>query len=565
MSKPWEAHYSEAAKTFDPAQLTSRTIPALVAEAVAANKGKPAFTTYLPTGAQTTISYDEFGMYTDHFAAFLREVLGFAPGDAVAVMAPNCIGFCVASAGVARAGLISTHVNPLYTASELEHQLTDSQAKAIVIIDLFGDKLDAIIANTQVKHVVVLSVLDFFPALKKALLGFVLKYVKKAIPALNAPHVTFAAALAQGRAAMPGPDVLAYTKDVRTSDTALYQYTSGTTGRSKGAELSHEGVVVNAAQARLITQELMSPGGETVLIVLPLYHITAFSLIFIAGLSIGGHGVLAPSPRPPSNLKKVFEAYEITWFTGINTLFAALLVEPWFEKRMFENIRFCGSGGAAQQTGVAQKWTERTGVEICQGYGMTEVSGVLTLSPPAANRLGKVGIPVPGADVRVVDDAGADVPTGEPGEVIARGPTLMKGYLNNPEATAEVMKDGWYYSGDIGVLDADGYLEIVDRKKDMILVSGFNVSPNEIEDAISTLPGVAQVGVIGIPDEKTAEAPVAFVVRSDDSLTEEEVIAICRETLTNYKIPRQVRFVDEVPATLSGKVLRRELRDTYIS
>ena len=564
MAKPWEVHYSAEAKRFDPALLTAKTIPELARESVEKFGDRPALTTFLPTGAQITVTYRQLGEYSDHFAAYLRETLGLQRGDTVAIMAPNCIGFCVASLGIAKAGCIGTNVNPLYTAGELEHQLSDSGATAIVIIDLFADKLDAAIGNTEVKHVISLSVTDFFPPLKRALIGFVLKYVKKVVPTIKSPYTRFADAMAKGRLAAASVDVATYTRDLSPSDTALYQYTSGTTGRSKGAELSHFGIRVNAEQGRLMTHEIMDDDGETILVVLPLYHITAFTLIFISGLGTGGHGVLVPSPRPPSNLKKAFEDYRITWFTGINTLYAALLTEPWFDRKLFEEIRFCGSGGAAQQTGVAQNWADRTGVEIHQGYGMTEISGVVTLNPHNANKLGSVGIPVPGAELRIVDDAGKDVAQGEPGEVIARSPTLMKGYLNNPQATAEALKDGWYYSGDIGVMDTQGFVEIVDRKKDMILVSGFNVSPNEIEDVISTLAGVAQVGVIGIPDEKTAEAPAAFIVRSDDSLTEEVVISHCRENLTNYKTPRQVRFVDEVPVTLSGKVLRRQLRDEYL-
>ena len=412
------------------------------------------------------------------------------------------------------------------------------------------------------KHVITLSIVDFFPPLKKLLLGFVLKRVRKVIPTMVTPHTRLADALAMGRK-HAGRDVASYTKGINGGSVALYQYTSGTTGRSKGASLTHLAILTNAEQGRLVTTSIVREGEEVALVALPLYHITAFTLLFVSGLRVGGHGILAPSPRPPGNLKAAFEKYRITWFTGINTLFAGLMAEPWFDRKLFEGIRFCGSGGAAQQTGVAQKWQDATGVEILQGYGMTEVAGILTFNPPGHNRLGKVGVPVPGAEVRIVDDAGKDVPHGEPGEVIARTPSLMQGYLDNPDATADVVKDGWYYSGDIGVMDADGFIEIVDRKKDMILVSGFNVAPNEIEDVISTLPGVVQVGVVGIADEKTGEVPVAFVVRSDDSLTEETVVAACREALTNYKIPRQIRFVDDVPVTLSGKVLRRQLREDH--
>lgn len=559
-AKPWEKYYSDEAKAFDADKLPIKTLSGLADDVARRFANRPAVTTILPNGAEATLTYAELKAQADAFAAYLREDLKLLPGDTVAIMAPNCIGFCVASLGVALAGCAGTNVNPLYTPDELQHQLSDSNAKAIVIIDVFGAKLDAVVAKTPVKHVIKLSVVDFFPPLKRAVMGFVLKYVRKVIPTMTTPHTGFAAALASGKRAASGRD---YASTVSPEDTALYQYTSGTTGRSKGAELSHHAIVTNMEQAKAMTNSLLDENGEVVLVALPLYHITAFVLLFISGLAVGAHMVMVPSPRPPSNLKSAFEKHKFTWFTGINTLYAALMVEPWFDRKLFENIKLCASGGAAQQTGVAQKWTDLTGADIVQGYGMTEVSGLLTFNPIGNNKLGKVGIPTPGADLRIVDDAGVDVPLGEPGEVITRTPSMMKGYLNNAEATDEVVKDGWYYSGDIGVMDEDGFIEIVDRKKDMILVSGFNVAPNEIEDVISRLPGVVQVGVIGIKDEKTGEAPVAFVVRSDEALGEETIISACREKLTNYKIPKQVRFVDEVPVTLSGKVLRRQLRDDH--
>lgn len=565
MQKPWEKYYSDEARDFDLSAMEYHTLHDLADHAARAYGPRPALTTILPTGAEATITYTQLAEFATSFAAYLREELGLKQGDTVALMSPNCIGFGVASLGIAKAGCISTNVNPLYTAGELEHQLTDSNAQALVIIDLFGDKVDQVIANTKVRHVVTLSVVDFFSPLKKTLLGLVLKHVRKAIPPMKTPAIPMATALSKGRAAARRADVASYTQGIKPTDTALYQYTSGTTGRSKGAELHHQGVLANAHQAYLMTASQMGEEGETTLIALPLYHITAFALIFVAGLRTGGHGVLVPSPRPPSNLKAAFEKHRITWFTGINTLFAAMMAEPWFDPKMVENLRFCGSGGAAQQTGVAQKWLDKTGIQISQGYGMTEISGVLTLNPPSDNRFGKVGVPVPGAQVRIVDDNGDDVPLGTPGEVIAKSPTLMKGYINRPDATAETLRDGWLYSGDIGVMDEDGFIEIVDRKKDMILVSGFNVSPNEIEDVISTIPGVVQVGVIGIPDERSAEVPAAFIVLASDSVTEDAVLAACRENLTNYKIPKRIQFVDDVPVTLSGKVLRRELRDKYVS
>ncbi|NRB36615.1 MAG: AMP-binding protein [Rhodobacteraceae bacterium] len=565
MTHPWEKYYSEAAKKFDLADMGPQTLGELVDYAADTYGDSAKFTTILPTGAEGSITFREFRSHVESFAAYLREVVGLKAGDTVALMTPNCIGFTVASMGIVKAGCKLTNVNPLYTEPEMEHQLNDSQAKALVIIDLFGAKVDAVVPNTGVKHVVTLSIVDFFAPLKKMLLGFVLKRVRKVVPDITTPHVKFADALAQGARAAKGVDVAAYTADVKPTDTVLYQYTSGTTGRSKGAELHHQGILANAYQAELMTDHLRGGGGETTLIALPLYHITAFTLIFVAGLKTGGHALLVPSPRPPSNLQKALEKHKITWFTGINTLYAALLAEPWFKKEHWENLRFSGSGGAAQQTGVAQKWKDATGVDINQGYGMTEVHGVLTLNPPSDNRLGKVGIPVPGMQIKIVGDNGHEVELGEPGEVLAKGPTLMHGYFNRPDANEDSFTDGWLHSGDIGVMDADGFLEIVDRKKDMILVSGFNVAPAEIEDVISTVPGVVQVGVIGIPDEKTSETPAAFIVRKDDSVTEEMIMEACKSSLTNYKRPHKIEFVDEVPVTLSGKVLRRELRDKYLA
>lgn len=562
-TKPWEKYYSAEAKAFDPDRMEAKTLAALANQVASRFADRPAATTILPNGAEATLSYAALKAHADAFAAYLREDLKLQSGDTVAIMSPNCIGFCVASLGIALAGCVGTNVNPLYTPHELQHQLSDSKAKAIVIIDVFGNKLDEVIASTPVKHVIKLSVVDFFPPLKKAVMGFVLKYVRKVIPTMATPHTTFAAALAAGKRHAAGRDLSDYTSDLTPDTTALYQYTSGTTGRSKGAELSHLAILANMEQGKAMTCGLLDENGEVALVALPLYHITAFVLLFVSGLSVGAHMVLAPSPRPPSNLKAAFEKYRFTWFTGINTLYAGLMVEPWFERKLFEGIKLCASGGAAQQTGVAQKWEDMTGAEIVQGYGMTEVAGLLTFNPIGHNKLGKVGIPTPGADLRIVDDEGNNVPLGVAGELIAKTPSMMKGYLDNADATNEVIKDGWYYSGDVGVMDEDGFVEIVDRKKDMILVSGFNVAPNEIEDVISTLPGVVQVGVIGIDDEKTGEAPVAFVVRSDEALSVEVIADACREKLTNYKIPKDIRFVEDVPVTLSGKVLRRQLRDDH--
>ncbi|MBT4689134.1 MAG: AMP-binding protein [Rhodospirillaceae bacterium] len=563
MSRPWEKYYTDEAKAFDVATMPYATIPAMINSAGAEFANRSAATTILPNGATATITYAELLSYANDFAAYLRETAGLQRGETVALMTPNCIDFNIASCGAFLAGAVCTNINPLYTAPEMEHQLNDSKAKVLVIIDMFGDKVDEVVANTGVRQVVTISLLEFFPTLKKLIIGFVLKRVKKVIPDLRHAHTKFADALASGSSARKGGDIAAYTEGLQGTDTALFQYTSGTTGRSKGAELSHQGILANAHQANTLIGHLRLSEGDTTLVILPLYHITAFALIFVVGMGAGDHLVLVPSPRPPSNLQSAFENFEVTIFTGINTLFAALMEEPWFDKSLFKSVNFCGSGGAAQQTGVAQRWEDATGIEIYQGYGMTECCGVMSLNPVGDNRLGSVGIPVPGLAVKIIDDDGVEQPIGSPGELLFKGPTIMKGYFGRPEATAETIVDGWLHSGDIAIMDEDGFLEIVDRKKDMILVSGFNVSPNEIEDVIAKIPGVVEVGVVGIPDEKSSETPMAFIVKNND-LTEEAVTAACREALTNYKVPKHIKFIDDIPKSPVGKVLRRELRDMVV-
>jgi len=564
MNSPWKAFYPDSALDYDPSAIEASHLAEIPGRAAARFGQMPAVSTQLPSGACATLDFATFDSLSDDLAVYFREVADLDAGDCVAVMSPNCIGFTLAVFGIFKAGCICTNINPLYTAREMAHQLEDSGARALVIIDLFGDKVDAVVAGTQVKQVVTLSLLEFLPPLKKAVLGFAMKRVRKMIPDLRHPHVSLAAALKQGarqrRAAKP--DIGAYRAGQGLHDTALYQYTGGTTGRSKGAELTHRNILCNAATAlALIDENRIDDAENRALVVLPLYHITAFALIMLPGFLLGQHNVLIPSPRPPANMRPAFERHRISRLTGINTLFAALLEEPWLTPEVVQYLKFCSSGGAAQHVAVAERWEKLTGVPIIQGYGLTEVAGVLTMNPPDANRLGSVGVPVPGSEVKIVDDQGHDLPFGEPGEVLARGPTIMKGYLNRPEETRAALSDGWLRTGDIGVMDEDGYLWIVDRKKDMILVSGFNVYPNEVEDVIAALDGVVEVGVVGVPHEKTGEAVKAFVVASDPALTAEQVMAHCRASLTNYKRPAEVAFVSEIPKSPVGKVLRRELRE----
>jgi long-chain acyl-CoA synthetase len=558
----WTDFYPDEGKGFDagkgPAHLAD-----VASDAARRYGDRPAFSTQLPNGDCATLNFREMDEYSGNFAAYLREGAGLGAGDCVALMSPDCLGFVITAMAVFKAGCVCTNINPLYTAPEMAHQLNDSGARVLVIIDLFGDKADAVAGSTAVEQIITISLLDFFSPFKKALMGFVLKRVRKAIPPMRTAHRKFDAVLKEGgRRRYTGIDIAGYRAGQGPDDTALYQYTGGTTGRSKGAELSHRNILANAfCAAALLPDTMNDDPGNCTLVALPLYHITAFALIMLPSFLFGTHGVLIPSPRPPSNLRKAFENHVITHFTGINTLFAALLEELWCTREVLSGLRFCSSGGAAQHVSIAQRWEELSGVPVLQGYGLTEVAGVLTMNTVEDNRLGTVGIPVPGSEVRIADAEGQELPRGEEGEVIARGPTVMKGYLGRPDASRESLKEGWLFTGDIGVMDDDGFVTIVDRKKDMILVSGFCVYPNEVEDAITSLPGVVEAGVIGVPDEKTSEAVKAFVVASDPDLSAAAVIAHCARSLTNYKRPRQVVFVEEIPKSPVGKVLRRELRE----
>jgi long-chain acyl-CoA synthetase len=564
MENNWKAFYPPSAADYEELAASARHLAEIAPQAAEKYGSRPAFTTQLPNGTCTTLNFAEIEGLSSDFAVYLRETAGVRAGDCVALMSPNCIDFVIAVMGIFKAGAVLTNINPLYTAPEMEHQLTDSKTRVLVIIDLFSDKADIAVGNTAVEQVVRTSLLDFLPPLKKALMGFVMKRVKRVVPDMRGSHVSMGEALKLGaKTRRSGAiDVDAYRAGQGPDDTAVYQYTGGTTGRSKGAELTHRNVLANAASAiKFVGEKLNDKEGNCTLVALPLYHITAFALIMVPGFLLGAQNILIPSPRPPANLRTAFENHAITHFTGINTLFAALLEEPWCTADAVRHMQFCSSGGAAQHVSVAQRWEELSGVPIIQGYGLTEVSGVLTMCPVKENRLGSVGVPVPGFQVRIVGADGLELPRGEEGEVVARGDSIMKGYLNRPEATAETIRNGWLHTGDIGVMDEDGFVQLVDRKKDMILVSGFNVYPNEIEDVISAMENVVEVGVIGVPDEKTSEAVKAYVVSSDSAMTAEDVKAHCASGLTNYKRPKYVEFVDEIPKTPVGKVLRRTLRE----
>jgi len=541
-------------------------LPAYVGEAVARHGDKPAFTLYLPNGTQGSISYAEAGRLSDQFAVFLREVAGFAAGDRVALLMPNGLAYPIAVFGCLKAGLVMVNTNPLYTTAEMRHQFTDSGAVGLIAIDVFARKVAEVLPQTAIKTTVVVSVADLLPPLKRFVVRSVQRYVKTMLPPVTFAHTTFPAALSAGAQRMAaGADPKAYSAPLTQDSLAALQYTGGTTGVAKGAMLTHGNLLANCVASLEAWRPYLEEGAEVLLTVLPLYHIFAFTTNLMIFFAVGGRNILIPSPRPFTNLKLVMEREPITWLTGINTLFIALMGEPWFEAIKSWRLKGTVSGGMALAPAVGERWQQMTGTPMHQGYGLTETSPVVTLNPFHRSKLASIGVPVPGTDVRLVDDKGADVAPGEPGELIVRGPQVMAGYWQRPDETARVIKDGWLFTGDVATADADGYLQIVDRKKDMIIVSGFNVYPNEVEAVLSSDPRVAEVAVLGVPDPLCGEAVIAFIVRRDPALTAEAVRRFAKQSLTNYKVPKTVVFRDELPKSNVGKVLRKDLRDAAIA
>ncbi|WP_417460942.1 long-chain-fatty-acid--CoA ligase [Kordiimonas sp.] len=526
---------------------------------------KPSVSCILPTGHSHTLSFSDIGRHSDAVAAYLREDLGLKPGDVVAIQCPNTLAYPVLAFGILKAGLIATNVNPLYTPDETNHQLKDSGAKVWFVIDVFGDRIKQSVDGTKVERVYTLSLVDLFPGLPRALLGFALKYVKKAVPAKNATTAgTLASVLKAGEKHLAqGANVRAYRDGAGTDTNAIYQYTGGTTGRSKGAELTHGNVVSNISQANKRDDGLEREDGDHLMLVLPLYHVYALAVGMLNSMYTGTHVVLVPVPRPLLNLKPVFEKFNITIMPGVNTLYLGLLQEKWFVENPPKNLRLCFSGAAPLQPATAKRWEDLTGAFIYEGYGLTEGTCVVSSMPfDRPPKRGTCGIPIPGTEIRILGEDGQDMPQGEPGELLIRGPQIMRGYLNNPEATSmTITEDGWLLTGDVAVIDDEGYLSIVDRKKDMVIVSGFNVYPTDIEDVLTRCDRVAEAAVVGAPDEESGEKVVAYIVRKDQGLSENDVIAHCREHLTGYKVPKVICFVDELPKSPVGKVLRRELRD----
>ena len=503
-----------------------------------------------------SITFAELDELSRDFAAYLQHS-GLKKGDAVAIMMPNLIQYPVALFGILRAGMTVVNVNPLYTPRELQHQLTDSKAKAIVIVENFACTLSAVIKNTALETVLITSAGDMLSPLKKVITNFVLRHVKKMIPAYDLPHaVSFLKALKQGhRQIYQRPEVTG-------EDLAFLQYTGGTTGLSKGAMLTHRNIVANLEQTSNILESEVEPGKDLVVTALPLYHIFALQGNCLTFVKFGCPNLLITNPRDMPGFVAELAKYPFTVITGVNTLFNGLLNTPGFADLDFSRMKFALGGGAAVQRPVAERWQKVTGLVLLEGYGLTECCPTVTINPPQLKAYkGSIGMPVPSTDIKLVDEDGNEVPIGEAGEMLVKGPQVMKGYLNRPEATDEMIVDGWLATGDIATCDTDGYFYIVDRKKDMILVSGFNVFPNEIEEVAAMHDDVIEAAAIGVPHEVSGEIVKLVIVSKNQELTEKDVIAHCRKHLTGYKIPKKVEFTNELPKSNVGKILRRELRD----
>ncbi len=558
--RPWTAFYGPSTRaTID--TLEFDTIGDFVSAKAEQFGNLPAFTTCLPNGMNGTLTYAQADAMSDALAIYLRDVAGLRAGDRVAVQVPNCLGYPVAAMAIFKAGCILVNVNPLYTAEEMVKQFKDAGPSAIVIIDMFSDKLDEAMKDYPFESVIVTRVDELLPALPRGIGGLVQKYWDKSSRPITFDHIRLPDAIKEGRAEHDHMhEVLeGYRDSIGPDDIACLQYTGGTTGVAKGAMLTHRNILMNMAQVMEMVEGL-EDGKEVALTALPLYHIFAFTVNFLGFYSIGARNILIPNPRPLSNLKRAFENYKITWLSGVNTLLNGLNNEIWFLDTPPKHLKFASAGGMALQGSVAQRWEEVTGKPVIEGYGLTESSPALSFNPLGSGRLNSICIPVPSTEMKCVDDVGKDVPQGERGEIIARGPQIMKGYWNKPEETAKTIQNGWLLTGDIGVMEADGFFRVVDRKKDMILVSGFNVYPNEVEDVLAAHPGIDEVAVIGVPDGSSGEAVKAFITRTDESLTKDAVRAYCKEHLTNYKVPKLVEFREELPKSNVGKILRKDLR-----
>jgi long-chain acyl-CoA synthetase len=503
-----------------------------------------------------SLSFADMDRLTANFAAYLQNHTDLEVGDRIAIQLPNVLQFPIAAFGAMRAGLVVVNTNPLYTAREMEHQFNDSGAKALLILANMANLAEEVVPKTDIKHVLVTELADMHPFAKRLLINTVVKRVKKLVPAYSLPQaVSFRDALAKGGKLAPTPVA------INLDDTAVLQYTGGTTGVSKGAQLLHQNLVANMMQVRLATESVLDGDSEVVISPLPLYHIYAFTLTLVM-CDLGHEVVLIPNPRDIPGFVKEMSKHKFSSFAGLNTLFVALCNNKEFAELDFSYLKHTMSGGMALTQSAADMWRSVTGCEVMEGYGLTETAPVVSINPNEDIRIGTIGKVVQGTEVKVIDSDGADLGFNEEGELCVKGPQVMAGYWQRPEATADVLDaEGWFKTGDVAVLAEDGFIRLVDRIKDMIIVSGFNVYPNEIDDIASQHPGIVECAAVGIPNDVTGETVKLFVVKADPALTEADVVAHCRENLTPYKVPKDIEFRDELPKTNVGKILRRALRD----
>ena len=549
--RPWLAQYPAGV----PAEIDVdefRSVPAVLEGAMANFRDRPAF-----SNMGKVMTYAEIDEASRHFAAYLLGELQLKRGDRVAIMMPNCLQYPIATFGVLRAGLTVVNVNPMYTVRELKHQMEDSGAVAILVLDNFGDTVQKSLAGTSIRHVLTTGLGDLLGA-KGAIVNFVLRHVKKMVPDYNIQGaVRFREALKLGRRhTLPGVQI-------DPTDIAFLQYTGGTTGVAKGAMLTHRNMVANMQQASAWIDALATPGKEVIVTALPLYHIFALTANGLVFMKYGAKNILITNPRDMPGFVKELRREPFTAITGVNTLFNGLLNTAGFDEVDFSHLRLTLGGGMAVQRSVAERWKKTTGVTLVEAYGLTETAPAACINPmDLKDYNGSIGLPIPSTDACVKGEDGAMLPAGEVGELCIRGPQVMAGYWQRPDETAKTIDaEGWLHTGDMAKMDENGFFYIVDRKKDMILVSGFNVYPNEVEDVIAMMPGVLEVAAVGVPDERSGEVVKVFVVRKDQSLTADQIKAHAREHLTGYKQPRQVEFRTELPKTNVGKILRRELKE----
>ena len=551
MERVWLKHYPEDV----PADInpdTYASMAEMLENAVSRFADQPAF-----INMGEVMTYRKLEERSRAFAAYLQNGLGLKKGDRIALMMPNLLQYPIALFGILRAGMVVVNVNPLSTPRELEHQLNDSGCAAIVIVSNFAHTLEKIVYNTPIRHVILTRMGDQLSRPKATLVDFVVKYIKRLVPKYNLPDaISFRRAIHQGYR-------MQYVKpEIHREDLAFLQYTGGTTGVAKGAMLTHRNMLANLEQARAAYIPELNVGKELIVTALPLYHVFALTVNCLLFIEIGGRNLLITNPRDVSGTIKELSKYPFTAITGVNTLFNAWINNPEFHKLDFSTLNLSVGGGMPVQKAVAENWEKLTGKHLLEGYGLTECSPLVAGNPHNLKSYsGSIGFPVPSTEIRLLDDDGTDVQEGQPGEMWVRGPQVMKGYWNRPDATAEVLKDGWVATGDIAQFDENGFLHIVDRKKDMILVSGFNVYPNEVEDAVMLHPAVLECAAIGVESESSGETVKIFVVRKDKSLTEDDLRLHCRRYLTGYKVPKIIEFRDELPKSNVGKILRRELRD----